>query len=96
MKFVISLILMMTTSAHANPIQIFYEEDSEAAIAVKGVLTQTYQIPEELISLMPVSKCEGVQRKGKLDLCLKNNGELLIVSVDRGFISESLKIFNAP
>lgn len=96
MKFVISFILMMNASAQANPIQIFHEEDTEVATSVKSILIKTYQIPEQLITLRSVAKCGELKRKGKLDLCLKNNGDLLIVSVDRRFIAESLKIFRAP
>lgn len=94
MKYVISLFL--TTSALASPIHVFYETDSQYAVSVKEILVKNYGIPEDLISLKNTSACEEVKKIGKLDLCLKNNGDLLVVSVDREFINESLKIFQAP
>lgn len=97
MKFVINLMLLMTSSmALAAPIQIFYEEEPTRATWVKDIFVQMYQIPEDLISLKEVTHCDGLKEKGKLDLCLNNNGDLLVVSVDRGFVTESLKIFQAP
>lgn len=98
MKFGISFLVVLLTisSASASPIKIFYENDIERAEIVKGIFTSNYQIPEELIDLKEVSSCAGLKQKGKLDLCLNDNGDLLVVSVDSGFISESLKIFRAP
>lgn len=98
MKFVISFIAMVFTAvnAMAAPIQIFYEQEPVRAEWVKDIFVETYQIPEDLIALKAVGNCDELRERGKLDLCLNNNGDLLIVSVDRGFISESLKIFQAP
>jgi DNA/RNA endonuclease YhcR with UshA esterase domain len=98
MKFVIKFFTLACLSTHAlaGPIQVFYEDEPSRAQMVKDIFTQSYQIPEDLIVLMEVKKCTDLMAKGKLDLCLNNNGDLLVVSVDRGFISESLKIFQAP
>jgi len=98
MKFVISFITLasMATTTIGAPIQIFYEKEPERAQIVKDIFSNDYQIPEDLIALIKVVKCDDLVEKGKLDLCLNNNGDLLVVSVDRGFISESLKIFRAP
>lgn len=97
MRFVIKLLpLFITAKIFASPIQIFYEDRPSQAQIVKDIFTNNYSIPEELISLEEVKSCEGLRNKGKLDVCLNNNGDLLVVSVDRGFISESLKIFQAP
>lgn len=98
MKFVISLVAMAfaTSNALAAPIRIFYEQEVSNAQSVKEIFISQYQIPEDLIDLKEVPKCSALKERGKLDLCLKNNGDLLIVSVDRTFISESLKIFVAP
>lgn len=94
MKFVISL--LFTTCCWASPIQVFYEEDPTRATWVRDIFTETYKIPEDLIDLKITRNCDALNVKGKLDLCLKNNGDLLVVSVDRGFVTESLKIFYAP
>lgn len=94
MKFVISLFI--TVNAFASPIHLYYEEDSSEAIIYRDVLVKDYQIPEELILVKKTSSCELLRAKGKLDLCLKNNGDLFMVSVDREFINESLKVFQAP
>ena len=94
MKFVISFFICL--SAHASPIQVFYEEESYRAQTVKDIFTGTYQIPEELIAMKSVVNCDELRMRGKLDLCLKNNGDLIVVSVDKSFVSESLKIFHAP
>ncbi len=94
MKFVISLLFPLSVSA--SPIKIFYEAESTKAEIVRDIFMSTYKIPDVLISLKRVTSCEELQKKGKLDLCLKNNGDLEVVSVDRAFINESLKIFQAP
>lgn len=94
MKYVISFLFSM--SAIASPIKVFYESDVVRANIVKEIFTIQYQIPEDLISMKRVVSCEGLKNKGKLDLCLKNNGDLLVVSVDRSFINDSLKIFQSP
>jgi len=97
MKFVISFIwLCSVVSAFAAPIQVFYEEEPSRAQMVKDIFTGVYHIPEDLIDLKKIANCDVLKEKGKLDLCLNNNGDLLVVSVDRGFVSESLKIFQAP
>lgn len=94
MRFVISFLLV--ASVHAAPIKVFYEDDSTHAVKVRETLMEEYKIPVDLIELSKVFDCEGLARNGKLDLCLKNNGDLILVSVDRGFVNESLKIFRAP
>lgn len=94
MKYVISLFLSL--SLHASPIYLFHEDNLVDAQIYKEIMIRDYYIPEELISLMKSQNCEDQKSAGKLDLCLKNNGDLYVVSVDRGFINESLKIFQAP
>lgn len=94
MKFVISFLISLPVMA--SPIRIFHEAEVERAQAVREIFLEQYAIPEELIALREVTSCEGIKGKGKLDLCLKNNGDLLVVSVDSGFVHESLKIFQAP
>lgn len=94
MKYVISF--FFATSAFASPIHVYFEDKQQEANMYKEILIKDYQIPEELILVKKISECEEVKAKGKLDLCLKNNGDLLMVSVDREFINESLKVFQAP
>lgn len=94
MKFIISFFL--TTSAFASPINVYYEEVKTDAIIYKDLLMTEYQIPEELIAIKETKKCGSLKGVGKLDFCLKKNGDLLMVSVDLGFINESLKVFQAP
>ena len=94
MKFVISFLFCV--SVQAAPIHVFHEQDPESAQMFKDILMNDYQIPEELIAMKVIKSCEGAKSEGKLDLCLKNNGDLLLVSVDRNFIDESLKVFRAP
>ena len=96
MKFVTSLGLLLAFPTFASPIRIFHEKEDGRARIVREIFLQQYFIPEELIAMKEVENCEGLKGQGKLDLCLKNNGDLLVVSVDRGFINESLKIFQAP
>lgn len=97
MKFVISVVLMiLSAETGANPIHIYYENKPSRALLVKNIFTETYHIPESLIAMREVKKCDQLNGGGKIDLCLNNNGDLLVVSVDRRFISESLKIFHAP
>lgn len=95
MKFVISLFLF-SFNTHAFPIHLFHEDNAAEATMLKEILIKDYLIPEELIGLKVAKDCEKQRPYGKLDLCLKNNGDLIVVSVDRGFINESLKIFQAP
>lgn len=94
MKFFISF--FMCASLEASPIKIFHENAPENASQVKDIFITGYQIPEELIEMKQVKDCELLKERGKLDLCLKNNGDLLVVSVDKRFVSESLRIFQAP
>ena len=96
MKFVISFLFLMGLEAVASPIRIFHEDQPDRAEIVRGIFLQGYQIPEDLMLVRGVVKCEELRGRGKLDLCLKNNGDLLVVSVDKGFIHESLKIFQSP
>lgn len=94
MKFAISLFICLPV--YASPIRIFHEKETERAQVVREIFLQQYLIPEDLIAMKEVSSCEELKGQGKLDLCLKNNGDLLVVSVDPGFVHESLKIFQAP
>lgn len=93
MKFFISYLI--TFSCWASPINIFHEGPINEAEALKSILTLDYQVPEELIHLNRIDICETMKPIGKLDMCLKNNGDLYMVSVDREFIDESLKVFRA-
>lgn len=94
MKFVISF--LFSISAFASPINVFHEGDNQEAIMYRDILVADFKIPEDLIVIKPIKKCEALKGEGKLDFCLKNNGDLLMVSVDRDFINESLKVFQAP
>jgi hypothetical protein len=68
----------------------------EEAQMLQAILMDDYQIPEELILIRETRDCDVIREKGKLDLCLKNNGDLVVVSVDKEFVNESLKVFRAP
>lgn len=94
MKFVISLFLSLAT--HASPINVYHEGNSLEANMYQDILIMDYKIPEDLIAIKSIRECEALKGEGKLDLCLKKNGDLLMVSVDRGFINESLKVFLGP
>jgi hypothetical protein len=94
MKFVISL--LFTTSAFAAPINVYFENEANYALKIKEMLHADYMIPDELMVMRRIGRCETAPVMGQLDLCLKNNGDLQVVSVDRSFVSESLKIFRAP
>ncbi len=98
MKFIISFtfLALLSLPVFARPIHVYYEQNSTDAKWIKDIFVQTYHIPEDLIALTVTPKCEALKERGKLDLCLNNNGDLLIVSVDHEFISESLKIFQTP
>jgi hypothetical protein len=93
MKLIISL--MLSLAASASPIRIFHEKEPERAHLVKEIFLDVYSIPAELISLKEVEDCLKLSEKGRLDLCIKSNGDLEAISVDRIFITESLKIFHA-
>lgn len=94
MKYAISFFLSL--SASAAPIQVFYEPETDRAQTVRQIFIGDYKIPEDLIAIKEVRHCEEIRAGGKLDLCLKNNGDLIVVSVDKSFVNESLKIFQAP
>lgn len=95
MKFVISLIFLCQ-SISASPIHLFYEESDDDAGIYKTIMMNDYSIPEDLIALKKIDDCEKVKIAGKLDLCFKKNGDLFMVSANREFINESLKVFLAP
>lgn len=94
MKYAISLLFCLNT--WASPIQVFFEEDATEAQMMKTIFMKDYKIPEDLIDLIQVRNCEALTERGKLDLCIKSNGDLTVVSVDHEFVSESLRIFRAP
>lgn len=97
MKFVISLFLVSVSAAHASrPITLYFEQESTRAEWVKDIFVETYRIPEDLIALKSTVNCSLEKGQGKLNLCLNKNGDLEVVSVDKAFINESLKIFTAP
>lgn len=96
MKFVISLLVLFPITVIASPIHVYHEAESEEPGRYRDLLTTEYQIPEDLIRVKAIKNCDGLKGEGKLDLCLKNNGDLLVVSVDRDFVNESLKVFRAP
>jgi hypothetical protein len=96
MKFVISLGLLVVSHVSAFPVRIYFEETSMYATEIKKELIENYRVPEELIEMKRIENCIVLPITGRLDLCLKNNGDLLMVSVDREFINESLRIFRAP
>lgn len=95
MKFIIST-LLLCTQVHASPIRVFHENEIERAQIVKNIFVGTYQIPEELVGINQISNCDEIRGLGKLDVCLKKNGDLKVVSVHKGFVSESLKVFQGP
>jgi hypothetical protein len=94
MKFAISF--FFSISAFATPINVLHENIEEDANIYKTILEKDYSVPSELIQIKQTRNCEEVKKKGKLDMCLKNNGDLVVVSVDREFINDSLKVFQAP
>jgi hypothetical protein len=93
MKFVISFFLSL--NAFSAPINIFHEGSSSETYKFKNILINDYQIPEGLMSIKKTKKCNDQRSEGKLDICIKKDGDLLLVSVDREFIEESLKVFQA-
>ena len=94
MKFAISLwFLFFSQGNWASPIRVFHEGKPDEAGIVRDIFKDQYAIPEDLIDLRRVMSCEGLKKRGKLDLCLKNNGDLIVVSVDKNFVNESLKVF---
>lgn len=94
MKFAISLLI--SVNAYSSPIFLNHEGRSDEARIYKTLLTDEYAIPQDLITMKKVENCSELRATGKLNLCLKNNGDLILVSVDREFISDSLKVFRAP
>jgi hypothetical protein len=97
MRFAISLVaLFISIDLRADPIHIYYETDSNFAHEIKDIFTREYSLPEEIITLKKINFCKEIREKSKLDICLNENGDLQVVSVDQRFISESLKVFKAP
>ncbi len=98
MKLSISLLLLLSSVAHGTtPIQIHFERGQmiEATI-YQELLIRDYQIPEGLISKNLVVSCENRRKQKELEICIKNNGDLLVVSADKNFIRDSLSVFRAP
>lgn len=93
MKFFISSLICL--NCWASPINIFHEDSIKEANALKVILTSDYSVPDELIGVNKIDICEKAKPIGQLDMCLKNNGDLYLVSVNREFIDESLKVFRA-
>lgn len=94
MKYIISFFI--TFNAFALPINIYFERGFTQTHLYQKHLVEEYQIPEELIMVKAITSCIGIKGEGRLDLCLQKNGDLIMVSIDRDFIIESLKVFRAP
>jgi hypothetical protein len=94
MKFVISLFIPL--GLLAAPINIVHVKNLTEAEIYRKILVDEYHIPDELIEIKTTQNCNMVKEAGKLDLCIRTNGDLKIVSVDREFINESLKVFQSP
>jgi hypothetical protein len=98
-KLGISIFLFLSTPVLSamTPVQLYFEEGQRLeAIIYRDLLIQDYAVPEELITLTEVMKCETMSAKTEFELCIKSNGDLKVVSVDKKFIQESLSIFKAP
>lgn len=93
MKFVISFLIC--SHAFCSPINLYFEGDKDIAKLFEDRFISKYSIPEELINSKFIKNCTKVKARGKLDLCLKSDGDLYIVSADQNFIKESLTIFQA-
>ena len=93
MKYIISFAIIISSKVVANPINFFFEGKASEAKIYKRILIKNYLIPKELISLTKVKNCQEEKTRGKMDLCIKNNGDLYWVSVDDEFVNESLKVF---
>lgn len=96
MKLGISLFLLSAT-VWGTPIQIHFEKGQKIEATIyRELLIKDYQIPEELISMNLIRDCEDKKKQAELELCIKNNGDLKVVSADKNFIRESLRVFRAP
>jgi hypothetical protein len=98
MKSTISLFISFSTffiafDLKASPIYLSHEDNEEEVKIYERLLIKKYGIPNELISVKKIKTCEDVKSMGKLNLCIKKNGDLYWVSVDDQFVSKSLKIF---
>lgn len=99
MKFATSLTLLLACQLlwAMTPVQIYFESGQRLeAIIYRDLLMHDYLIPEELITVREVAECEARRARTEFELCIKSNGDLKLVSVDRKFIQESLSIFKAP
>lgn len=96
MKLGISLLLLLCAKSWGTPIQIYFEKGQKIEASIyQDLLIKDYQIPEELISLTLVVDCDVRKKRAELELCIKNNGDLKLVSVDKNFIRDSLSVFKA-
>lgn len=97
MKLGISVLFILSAKIWATPIQIHFERGQKIEASIyQDLLIRDYKIPEELISLNLVTNCDDRKRRTELELCIKNNGDLRLVSVDKNFIRDSLSVFIAP
>lgn len=99
MKLGISIFLLLGTPilSAMTPVQIYFESGQRLeAIIYRDLLIQDHSVPEELMTLTEVMECETMSAKTEFELCIKSNGDLKVVSVDKKFIQESLSIFKAP
>ena len=99
MKLGISLLLLLSTQMlrAITPVHIYFEAgQSLDAMIYRDLLIKDHAIPEDLISMSEVAECERKKARTEFELCIKSNGDLKVVSVDKKFIQESLSIFKAP
>ena len=93
----VALLFIHQLASAMTPVQIYFEAGQKLeAVIYRDLLIQDYLVPENLITLTEVYGCEEKKARTEFELCIKSNGDLKVVSVDRKFIQESLSIFKAP
>ena len=85
MKFLFSMtIFSVCFPTFASFVTVQYEESSHGqAKLIQEIFQESYMLPKSLIKLVSTRECrEGKENYQGVQLCLKNNGQLLFIGAN--------------
>ena len=93
-KWYLLFFLLITTVTHARDI-ILVENLASASEGemLMNIIQQKFKIPRKLITYRSINQACMEKSEAIMHLCLKQNGELEVVKVNRFVVENSLRVF---
>lgn len=84
MKFLFSSLLIISFSSQASLVTVRYVgENFPAAMSVRKIFQENYDVPVSLVKVERYNKCNNVgELDGGIHLCIENNGQLLFTGAN--------------